>query len=484
MRILGKVLRGLGVLAVVTFALFGFQAPAASAATGTVLADLTPPGLPGGVSVAFDGQYLYYTDLGGAVLHRMTPYGTPGTDIPILGGVAINAITYDATHDVFWGVDATGLNVYRIEKDGWAGLEFTIIPALDLPGSCNLLSGCSSTVSGLAYDASNDSLWYLPQGSQRVYHFNAAGMLLGYFDTNAGAGTVVPDCATNNVTGIAAGASVLYLTAGSCTRAFQYAKSDTGAGTKLSSFSVGGVQSAGAACDSVTFPSTTALWLRDAGNNHLRAIQIQSGSCVLGGGLPPVTSAGWMSGAGEAGVLDPLDRSVVLFPVQHAFHLLCAQFVASGAPNNMVINWKDLSGNKFSFHLDFVVTFQCFYDMTVQASPPPCDPMTNLSCFNTIVGEGLGHLAERSSGGVTLINRQCTNPFPPPNTVPDCGQVDFRFTDRGEPNLGTNRQNPTDPTQPVKFDDGEIQVSDLVQGVGVVAACGCIRANYQAHNQQ
>src|SRR5437667_9532358 len=131
MGILGKALRGLGVIAVAAFTLAGFQAPAASAATGTVLADLTPPGLPGGVSVAFDGQYLYYTDLGGAVLHRMAPNGMPGTDIPILGGVAINAITYDATRNMFWGVDATGLNVYEIQKSRLTALQFTLIPLLD-----------------------------------------------------------------------------------------------------------------------------------------------------------------------------------------------------------------------------------------------------------------------------------------------------------------------------------------------------------------
>ena len=39
MGILGKALRGLGVLAVAAFTLAGYQAPAASAATGTVLAD-------------------------------------------------------------------------------------------------------------------------------------------------------------------------------------------------------------------------------------------------------------------------------------------------------------------------------------------------------------------------------------------------------------------------------------------------------------
>jgi hypothetical protein len=473
MRVLARLGLGLGVLVVTAGALLTFQGtPSAWSATGNVLADIAPPASIGGVSVAFDGHDIYYTDLGGAVLHRSSPSGFANTDIPLLGGVGINAIAYDATHDVFWGVDATGLNVYRIERDGWVGLQFTIVPLLDLPGLCNSLSGCSPTVSGLGYDATTDSLWYLPQGSSRVYHFNTAGQPLGYFDT-----TNFPDCATNGVTGIAAGASVLYLTAGNCSRGFQYGKT----GAKLSSVPVGGTQSAGAACDDVTFAGTTALWVRDAASGHLRAIEVPAGSCALGGGLALDKSAGWMSGAGEAGVFDI--SGTLLFPVQHAFHILCAQTDA-GVPNSMVINWKDAtSGIRYSFHLDRVTSFRCFNDGTSAASPPPCYSINPDDCFNTIVGEGVGSLVGRDGGNqIVAGGKTCpASAFPP-----FCGLVDFTFTDRGEPNLGGPRQNPPPPGTPT-FDNGEFTVTDLSDRPGnpvaVVAACGCERANYQANNK-
>jgi hypothetical protein len=479
MGTLTRLSRGLGVLTLLVGALFTFQGTStAEAATGNVLASITLPASAGGVNVAFDGQYLYYTGLGGSVLHRVAPNGVPATDVPLLGGVAINGITYDATHDVFWGVDATGLNVYRIEKDGWVGLQFTLIPVLDLPGSCNNFTGCSTTVSGLAYDATTDSLWYVPQGSQRVYHFNTAGQPMGYFDP-----VNIPECATNGVTGIAAGASVLYLTAAGCSRGFQYSKSDTGTATKLSSFSVTSTSSAGASCDNKTFVNKTAMWVRDASTGSVRAIEVAGASCILGGGVA-LPSAGWFSGAGEAGVFDTV-TSQLLFGVQHAFHILCAQTDA-GPPNNMVINWKDtVTGIRYSFHLDRVTTLQCFYDATTAASPPPCDPTANPSCFNTIVGEGVGTLIGRNGGNqIVAGGTSCTaasNPFPP-----FCGLVDFRFTDRGEPNLGGIRVNP--PLGTATFDDGEFSVTDLSDRPGnpaaVVAACGCLRANYQAHNQQ
>ena len=460
MGILGKALRGLGVLAVAASALVGFQAPAASAATGTVLADLTPPGSPGGVSVAFDGQYLYYTDLGGAVLHRMAPNGTPGTDIPILGGVGVNAITYDASKDLFWGVDATGLNVYQISKDGWAGLEFTIIPVLDLPGSCNVLSGCSPTVTGLAYDATTDSLWYLPQGSQRVYHFNTAGELLGYFDTND-----VPDCATNAATGIAAGASVLYVTAGSCSRAFQYGKSDSGTGAKLSSFSIEGVTSAGTACDNVTFSSTTAMWVRDAGNGHLRAIQIPSGTCVFGGGVAIDLSLGWMTGAGA-----PIADFPVGATAYHAFHLLCGPAnggppTPSNQPNNWVANWKDDAGNHYSFHLERVDNSSCTF---TTPTPPACNPPSFTECNNQIFVQGIGRLRGRGPNGQTLnIGGPCN---PATNNTGSCGQLNFVAVDHGEPNTK---------------DEGNISIDDPVSQQQVLfVGCSCFTVRYMAHLPQ
>jgi hypothetical protein len=402
------------------------------------------------------------------VLHRVAPNGVPGTDVPLLGGVAINAITYDSSHDVFWGVDATGLNVYRIEKDGWVGLQFTLIPVLDLPGACNNFTGCSTTVTGLAYDATNDSLWYVPQGSQRVYHFNTAGQPLGYFDT-----ANVPDCATNAVTGVAAGASVLYLTAAGCGRAFQYAKSDFGTGTKLSSFSASSTQSAGASCDNKTFVNKTALWVRDAGSGSVRAIEVAGSSCIFGGGVAaPDTSVRWMSGAGlgtgtETVILngETEPHSEVDVDIQHAFHLLCDQ--AGGAPNNLVVNWKDSVGNHFSFHLETWTPRSCTFTEPTPASPPPCDPLANPDCFNTIVGEGLGRLTGRAPGGQLLnVGGPCN---PRTNDTARCGILDsFTALDRGEPNV---------------MDVSEFGISDPVQGNQIISVCGCKRANYQAHNR-
>jgi hypothetical protein len=464
---LTRAARRVGVVVACVGALAGFQGVGvAAAAPGTVLANLTPPGVVGGSSVAFDGQYLYYTDAVGTMLHRITPGGVAGTDVPIVGGAPINALTYDASHDIFWGVDATGLNVYQIQKNGLAALQFTILPLLDLPGSCNLLAGCSSTVSGLAYDATTDSLWYLPQSSQRVYHFNTAGQLLGYFDT-----ANVPACADNAVTGIAAGASVVYLTAGSCTNAFQYAKSDSGTGTTLSSFPVGGIQSAGAACDSITFPGTTALWVRDAGTGQLQAVEIPAGTCVSGGGVAPDSSSRWMSGAGrglgtEAVVLTSGGQPYTEgnLDVQHAFHLLCDQ--GGGPPNNLVVNWKDSIGNHFSFHLEQWTPGSCFYDLTKPASPPPCDPIVNPSCFNTMTGSGIGRLTGRGPHGELLpIGGTCN---PRTGDTAHCGTLDpFRVTDRGEPN--TN-------------DSGAFGINDPVQGE-ILDVCACTRANYQAHQR-
>jgi hypothetical protein len=451
----GRLFRGLGVLALLVSALFLFQVTqAAEAAPGNVLGSIALPASTGGVSAAFDGQYLYYTDLGGAVLHRVAPSGLPGTDLPLLGGVAINAITYDSSHDVFWGVDATGLNVYRIEKDGWVGLQFTLIPILDLPGSCKNFTGCSTTVSGLAYDATNDSLWYVPQGSQRVYHFDTSGQSLGYFDP-----TNIPECATNGVNGIAAGASVLYLTAAGCSRGFQYTKSDTGTATKLSSFSVTASQPAGASCDSTTFGSATAMWVRDGAN--ARAIEVSPGTCITGGGVAPDTTSRWMSGSG-LGTGTTASGDV---DVQHAFHLLCDQ--GGGAPNNLVVNWTDGDGNHFSFHLEQWTPAFCDMDPTnpISPSPPPC---SNPDCFNRIVGdgEGLGRLTGRGPGGQLLDIGGTCNPRKGDTT--HCGILDhFAATDRGEPNT---------------MDTSEFGISDPVQG-GIISVCGCKRANYQAHQR-
>jgi hypothetical protein len=270
------------------------------------------------------------------------------------------------------------------------------------------------------------------------------------------------------VTGIAAGAGVLYLTAGTCTRGFAYDR----AGTKLSSFPVGGVQSGGAACDDVSFPGATALWVRDVATGHLRAVQVDAGSCPLGGGVgKPDTSTRWMSGAGlglgDEAVMTTTGGPVHVesgLDVQHAFHLLCDR--AGGPPNNLVVNWKDSAGNHFSFHLEEWTPRSCFFLGPTPASPPPCDPTANPDCFNTIQGEGLGRLTGRGPNGQLLPIGGTCNPRKGDTT--HCGVLDhFQVTDRGEPNT---------------LDNGTFGISDPQQG-GILEVCACIRSNYQAHTR-
>jgi hypothetical protein len=429
------------------------------AAIGDVLRDV-PAGSPGGVSVGFDGKNLYYTDRNGVVLHSVTPTGSARPDVPIVGAAGLNALSYDATHDLFWAVDSTGLAVYQLTRDGLAWPQFVLLPALDLPGLCDLPTGCSTVVSGLAYDAKTDSLWYAPQLSQRIYHLTTAGQLIGYFDTNETSGSLFPDCLTNGVSGLAAGADSVYLAAGECTKGFRYAKSDSLTATKLSTFRAP-ASSGDLECDSVTF-SATVVWVRSVGDGHLRAVEVAPGTCTFGGGVPLAKTVGWMSGAGEAyDVTDPNRAG----GVQHAFHLLCNND-PSGPPNNMVINWKDwATGYRYSFHLQNVLSVSCSFDPEDPGDPPRCDPKQTDICFNTINGDGTGRLVGRSPTGQIVAGAAGQN---------DLGYVIFRFTDHGEP----NRKNINESI--LEYDWGELNVSDVVKG-GLLQACGCIRANYQAH---
>jgi hypothetical protein len=449
-------------LAVITAALvlLGLgQAELAGAAVGDVRADIAADA-PGGASVAFDGQNLYYTDRNGVVLHSMSSTGAARPDVPIVGAAGLNALTYDVTHDFFWAVDSTGLTIYQLTRDGLAWPQFVLVPALDLPGLCDVPTGCSTVVSGLAYDAKTDSLWYAPQSSQRVYHLTTAGQLIGYFDTNETSGSLFPDCLTNGVTGLAAGADSVYVAAGDCTNGFRYAKSDTQTATKLSTFRAPG-GSGDVECDNVTFPATV-VWVRSVADGHLRAVEVSPGTCVFGGGVPLAKTVGWMSGAGEA--FDVTDPDMT-GGVQHAFHLLCNNDPA-GPPNNLVVNWKDLAGNRFSFHLRHVLSVACGFDPVTPGDPPPCDPADLEPCFNTINGDGTGRLIGKSPTGEIIAGALGNN---------ELGSVIFRFTDHGEPNRTRFDQSI------FYYDWGEINISDVGKDIGVLQACGCIRANYQAH---
>ena len=138
----------------------------AQPAEGTLLRTLTIPG-SSGVGVGFDGTNLYWLDFSGGTLHKITTSGTFVADIPIVGCTA-TAISWDATRGIFWG--ASGKQISKITTAGVCTPWFNV--AAFLPGNCNNGFGCLDLIDGINYDPFDDSIWYSPDASQRIYHYN------------------------------------------------------------------------------------------------------------------------------------------------------------------------------------------------------------------------------------------------------------------------------------------------------------------------
>ncbi|SRR6266508_144267 len=356
----------------------------ASAAPGDKIADITPFDAGGGVSVAFDGTHLFYTQFSGTVLHRIGTDGVsdhldaPITDSATGSPVGIDAFSFDATRGLFWG--ASGTDIYQLSPSGSATLQFSV--AGNLPGDCDNGFGCLDLVDGLAYDASDDSIWYSPDASQRVYHFSTAGALLGFFDVNDPPNDMLAECGFNYNSGIAAGLTSLYLGADGCPHYFRYSK----AGLKEAAFAYEGERAEDFECDDVTF-AVDVMWVRDAFDGHIRAFEIPEGTCAFGGGGGG-DEHGRMTGGGS--VFTSTGTRVT-----HGFELHCTP---TDEPNNLQVNW----GKGNHFHLEALSSASCSDDPGIAPNPPPAG-------FDTYRGKGTG---------------RC-------NGLP--ATVEWTFTDAGEP---------------------------------------------------
>src|SRR6266550_96680 len=116
--------RFIAVLALVALQLTYGRAQPALAAAGDLIADVDASPLAAfGVSVAFDGQYLYYTNFNDQTMHRID-VPPPGASVatgqvafPIVGaGAGINSFSWDATRQMFWGAGGDGLSIYLLSK--------------------------------------------------------------------------------------------------------------------------------------------------------------------------------------------------------------------------------------------------------------------------------------------------------------------------------------------------------------------------------
>jgi hypothetical protein len=270
----------------------------AAAAPGDVIADVgTPEGpSPAGLwpkGIATDGQYLYYLDWGGSVLHRIDP-PPPGAsdatghiDIPITSAPqGVMTIAYDAGRDLFWAVSGDGKTIYLLSKTGTATQQFIIDTVNGLPGNCK--DTCSSEVK-IAYDRSDDTIWYSPDTTARVYHFQSTGDVQGngvlvaatpYVDVDVAPNEMARECAGYSyVSGIATGGSDLFFANSSCPYYFEYSKT----GLKVAVIAQPLPAAGGLGCDNVNYP-VSVIWEWDGWANHIYAVeQPRAGACVYGG---------------------------------------------------------------------------------------------------------------------------------------------------------------------------------------------------------
>jgi hypothetical protein len=276
-------MRGIGVSAVAVLVVLAMPWRAgAQTAEGTVLSVV--PSHSDSWTVGFDGTYLYSVDLDVAQTliqldtqgNGIDEIGMSGCQVPLSSGVA-NVIAWDPVRQVFWG--------------GLFGGVTQISPQQASPNctfwfdAAPTIGGGGGDTRGLAYDPTDDSLWYVEDGISTLWHFDipsAPGdpILLGSFNP------VLPACA-GKLTGVATGASnVLYVTVAGCSEILRY---DKGTGQPLAPASIPvsgpafGMQDL--ECDPVTFvgQDTDAVWIADRLSEELVAVAVAKGTCAFPG---------------------------------------------------------------------------------------------------------------------------------------------------------------------------------------------------------
>lgn len=276
----GRIWPRLLLTAVLAFGVPVLGAGTARAANGDLLRSITAAtdtegcGINDGI--AFDGRDLLVSCVDNhGDGHTLIDYIDPADGslvnaltVPKHNGFA--AIAYDAGRKKIWACDAPNGNsvdqadIYLINPaDGSSAKQFTV---------------ADSCWDGLAYDASDDSLYVSADQSYDVYHYTASGELIHEY-TRVGA--LLGQFGNS---GIAVGGPNLYLSNADGNQIYTVPK-DFSSSKLLATESL---HLEDMECDSVTFAPKDAIWVISAYDRTLNAYQIPSGSCGVGGQALPV----------------------------------------------------------------------------------------------------------------------------------------------------------------------------------------------------
>jgi hypothetical protein len=234
---------------------------------------LPVPGI--GVSVANDcNGVIFYTNDGMNTLYKTDKNGTDlgsvtTTDSLTVAPLYFDEMAWDQGRKVLWAQlhNSNPVKVYMLDPtSGIATFAFD-----------SQTNSVGSFRDGLAYDASDDTIWISGDVSSTIEHYSTNGTLLN---------AITPLNANNTTLGTISGVNVglgdrLYLGRNGLVEIVLITKT----GAFISSFaSPDGTRDEGLECDSASFPGLLTLWSRDF-YGGIYGIELEPGTCECGGGV-------------------------------------------------------------------------------------------------------------------------------------------------------------------------------------------------------
>jgi hypothetical protein len=216
-----------------------------------------------GTGIGFNGTNLLLTCWGDNHVVEVSPAdGHFVAAHTIVGATDLRAVAWDDTRHVLWACNGT-------DTVGQIDLSLNTYVAVFVSQGC---------IDGLAYDASDDTIWSSDDVSPHTEHYTTAGVLIS---SNSNVG-LIGGCGNS---GIAASGSNLYLANNGCSQIYRVAK-DFSSSSLFATFPR---RIEDLECDNITFAPKGAIWSNDAYDNILNAWEITASTCIFGGGPKALT---------------------------------------------------------------------------------------------------------------------------------------------------------------------------------------------------